>query len=83
MERKPFSRVVRSLMYTMVCTRLDIVQVLGMISTFMEKHEYLYWIIIKIIMRYLHSTMDFWICYEENKGNERKFWNLQGYVDAN
>ena len=63
MAKVPYPSIVGSLMYAMICTRLDIAHALGMVSTYMsncgKKHKEA----MKGIMRYLSGTQDMCICF--------------------
>ena len=39
MSKVPYASIVRSLMYAMVCTRLDIAHVVGVVSRYMNNPE--------------------------------------------
>ena len=63
MFRVPYASVVGSMMYAMVCTRLDIADVVGVLSRFMSKLGKENWTIVKRVFRYLHGTSDYGLCY--------------------
>jgi len=63
MFRVPYASVVGSMMYAMVCTRLDIAHVVGVLSRFMSKLGKENWTIVKRVFRYLHGTSDYGLCY--------------------
>ncbi|RVX19049.1 Retrovirus-related Pol polyprotein from transposon TNT 1-94 [Vitis vinifera] len=52
----PYVSAVGSLMYVMVCTRLDIAYVVGVVSRFLSNLGRLHWEAVKWIMRYLRGT---------------------------
>ena len=54
----PYKARVRSLMYAMVATRVDIAFVVSTVSKFMSKVGPLHWMVVKRIMRYLKGTLD-------------------------
>ena len=56
MRRVLYASVVGSLMYVMVCTRLDIAYVVGVVSRFLSNLGRLHWEAVKWIMRYLRGT---------------------------
>jgi len=74
MSEVPYTSVVGRLMYDMVCTRLDIAQAVGVVSTYMSNPGKEYWRAIKWILRYLNGNLDMTLCYG---GME-----LLGYVDS-
>eukprot|EP00253_Pinus_taeda_P009429 PITA_09429 len=51
MSRVPYASVVSSLMYAMVCTRLDIAHLVGVLSKFMSKPGKEHWTIVKRVFR--------------------------------
>jgi len=63
MSRVPYASVVSSLMYAMICTRLDIAHVVGVLSKFMSKLRKEHWTTVKQVFRYLHGTSDYGLCY--------------------
>ena len=58
-----YSSFVGSLMYTMVCTRLDIAHAVGVVSRFMSNLEKEHWAAIKWILRYLRGTSRVSLCF--------------------
>nr|CAD1834520.1 unnamed protein product [Ananas comosus var. bracteatus] len=77
MNRVPYSSVVGSLMFAMVCTRPDIAYVVGVLSRFMANPGKVHWEAAKWVLRYLRGTSDYAIMYAKNSRP------MQGYVDAN
>ena len=51
MSRVPYASAVGSLMYAMVCTRLDIAHVVGVLSRYMSKPGKEHWTTVKIIFQ--------------------------------
>ncbi|KAK9230248.1 hypothetical protein WN944_023215 [Citrus x changshan-huyou] len=76
MSRVPYASVVGSLMFAMICTRLDIAQAAGAISRYMANPSGEHWIAMKRILRYIKGTSDVALCYE---GSE---FTVRGYVDS-
>lgn len=70
-----YSSVVGSLMYTMVCTWLDIAHAMGVVSRYMSNPSMEHWNAIKWILRYLKGTTTKALCF---KGSTTALW---GYVD--
>jgi hypothetical protein len=64
MSHVPYASAVRSLMYAMVCTRLDIVHAMGSLSRYMSKLGKVHLTTIKMVFRYLHGTFIYGLCYE-------------------
>ena len=76
MSKIPYSNVVKSLMYAMMCTHLDICYVVGLASRFQYNPGIKYWMAVKRILRYLKGTADYVLCYQG------KDLRLIGYMDA-
>nr|CAN73722.1 hypothetical protein VITISV_041002 [Vitis vinifera] len=76
MSKVPYASAIGSLMYAMVCTRLDITHVVGVVSRFMSRLGKQHWEVVKWILRYLKGSLDTCLCFT---GASLK---LQGYVDA-
>ncbi|KAG8483031.1 hypothetical protein CXB51_021957 [Gossypium anomalum] len=68
MSKVPYSSIVSSLMYAMVCTHPDILYVVSVVSRYMGKPNKLYWRIIKWILRYLRGTSN--TCLEFGRSSE-------------
>ena len=82
MSRVPCASVVGSLMYAMVCTRLDITHVVGVLSRFMSKPRKEHWTTVKRVFRYLCGTNDYGLCYEGRLGLDIVL-DIPGFFDAN
>jgi hypothetical protein len=61
-----FQNVIESLMYAMVCIRLDIVHVVWVANQFMVNHGQSHWIVVKWVFHYLKGIMDFVLCFRRN-----------------
>ena len=72
----PYASAVGSLMYVMVCTRLDIAHAVGVVSRFLSNPGKNHWTIIKWILRYLRGTSKVCLCF----GGDKPV--LQVYMDA-
>eukprot|EP00253_Pinus_taeda_P024881 PITA_24881 len=81
MSRVPYASVVDSLMYAMVCTRLDIAHAMGVMSRFMSKPGKEHWTIVKQVFRYLHGTSDYGLFYQVRLGLGRVL-DIHGFVDV-
>eukprot|EP00253_Pinus_taeda_P027859 PITA_27859 len=57
MSHVPYASAIISLMYAMVCTRLDIAHAVGVLSRFMSKPGKEHWTIVKRVFRYLRGTV--------------------------
>jgi hypothetical protein len=76
MSRVPYSSIVGSLMYAMVCTKLDITHAVGVVSMYMNNLGKEHWEEVKWILRYLRGISTHALCFG---GSEIV---LQGYVDS-
>ena len=76
MSKVPYSSAVGSLMYAMVCTRLDISHAVGAVSRFMSDPGKEHWQAVKWILWYLRGTMGTILCYSGSNTT------LHGYVDS-
>ena len=76
MSKLPYASAIGSLMYVIVCTRLDIAHAIGVVSRYMSRPGKQYWEAVKWILRYLRGSTDTCLYFI---GASLK---LQGYVDA-
>jgi len=67
MDRVSYVFAVGSLMYVMVCTRLDLAHVVGSVSWFLSNPEREHWNVVKWIMRYLCGTSSLKLCFGSGK----------------
>jgi hypothetical protein len=81
MAHIPYASVVGSLMYVMVCTRLDIVHVVGALSRYMSTPRKDHWTTVKRIFRYLCATQYYVICYQGKPGGDSEL-NVHGFIDV-
>ncbi|XP_070034420.1 secreted RxLR effector protein 161-like [Nicotiana tabacum] len=63
MKAVPYASVVGSLMYAMLCTRLDIFFIVGIVSRFQSNPGREYWTAVKHIIKYLKRTRDYMLVY--------------------
>ena len=63
MEGIPYASVVGSLMYVMLCTRLDIYFAVGMVSRYQSNPGPEHWTAVKHILKYLRRTKDYMHMY--------------------
>lgn len=77
MSRSPYSSVVGSIMYAMVCTRPDLAQAISVVSKFMAKLGKEYWQTVKRILRYLRGMFDIGLIY----GSDTQCL-VQGFLDS-
>eukprot|EP00253_Pinus_taeda_P007251 PITA_07251 len=81
MSHVRYASAVGSLMYAMVCTRLDIAHAVGVLSKFMSKPGKEHWIAVKWVFRYLRGTSEYGLCYQGRPGLDRVL-DIHGFVDA-
>ena len=55
----PYSSPIGSLMYAMVCTRVNIAHAVGVVSRFMGNRSKEHWEAVKWIFKYLRGTSNF------------------------
>ena len=75
MSRVPYSSVVGSLMYAMVCSRPDLSYAMSLVSRYMANPGKEHWKVVQWIFRYLRGTSN--ACLKFGKTGE----GLAGYVD--
>ena len=76
MSKLPYASAIGSLMYAIVCTRLDIAHAIGVVSRYMSRPGKQYWEAIKWILWQLRGLIDTCLYFT---GASLK---LQGYVNA-
>merc|ERR1712080_750413 len=74
----PYSSVVGSLMYAMVCTRPDLAHAVGVVSRYMSNPGKEHWQAVKWILRYLCGTSSVGLLYGGVNGDIL----LRGYCDS-
>lgn len=70
----PYSFVVGSLMYAMLCTRTDIAHTIRVVSRFLSNLEKEHWEVVKWIFRYLTSSSSVSCVMEEFKHSYEGLW---------
>ena len=81
MARVPYASAVESLMYAMLCTRLDIYFVVGMVSRNQSNLGPIHWQAVKRIFRYLRGTSDLILCYQGGDLRLRGYSNVDWASD--
>ena len=76
MSKVPYSSTVGSLMYAMMCTRLDIAHAVGVVRRYMNNPGKEHWQAVKWILRYLRGATTKALCF----GGSNTV--IQGYVDS-
>ena len=78
----PYASAVGSVMYVMVCTRVDIAHEVGVLSMFMSNPGKENWTTMKRVFNYFLGTSDYLLCYQGRLGLEIVS-DIYGFVDAN
>jgi hypothetical protein len=73
--------VVGSLMYAMVCTRLNIAHAVGFLSRYISKPRKEHWTILKRVFRYLRDTTSYGFFYQGRLGLDRVL-DIHGFFYA-
>ena len=76
MEKVPYASAIVSLMYAMVCTRLDLTHIVGVLSRFLSNPGKEHWSVVKWIFRYFRGTSKSCLCCRGGKPV------LVGYTDV-
>eukprot|EP01018_Ginkgo_biloba_P031337 Gb_07918 [translate_table: standard] len=76
----PYASVVGSLMYAMVCTRLDIAHAVGVVRRYMSNPGKEHQTIVKRISKYLCGTLNFGIYYQ-GRPSQNITVDVQSFVD--
>ena len=76
MAKIPYASAVGSLMYVIICIRLDIAYAVGVVSRYMSNLGKKHWEAVKGIMHYLNGTQQVCICFG-SKGSD-----VEGYSDV-
>ncbi|GKE26381.1 hypothetical protein Tco_1441765 [Tanacetum coccineum] len=79
MSKVPYVNAVGSLLYLMVCTRLDIAYVVSIVSRYLANPCKNHWEAAKWILKYLKGTADVGLVYGRDQG---KHVDVDGFVDA-
>ena len=78
MSHVPYASTVGSIMYVMVCTRLEISHAVSVVSRYMDHPEKIHWQAVKWILRHLRGTSHVGLVYDKNFDISR---GIVGYVD--
>ncbi|RDX73734.1 hypothetical protein CR513_46613, partial [Mucuna pruriens] len=73
-SKVPYASMVDSLMYAIMCTRPDNAHVVGIVSRFLSNPGREHLNVVKWILRYLHGTSDYRLCFGGDKPT------LMGYL---
>ena len=66
MSRVPYSSVVGSFIYAMMCTRPDLAHAVSVVNGFMSNPGKTHWEVVKWIMRYLRGTSNLCLVYDSS-----------------
>jgi len=78
MSKVPYASAVGCLMYSMVCTRLNLTQAVNVVRKYMANPRRQHWDAVKWIFRYLRGTIDYGITLVRQKSD----LSVVRYVDA-
>ncbi|KAL2248385.1 UNVERIFIED_CONTAM: Retrovirus-related Pol polyprotein from transposon TNT 1-94, partial [Sesamum indicum] len=78
-EKVPYSNVIGSIMFLMVCTRPDIAYAISCLSRYMSNPGPPHWEALKWLLKYLHGSENVSILFSKRSENTQ----LVGYVDSN
>ena len=76
MEKILYTLAIKSITYTMLCTRTDVIFALSVTSIFQASPYERHWEAVKCIMKYLRRTKDLFLLYG------REELKLKGYTDS-
>ena len=82
MESIPYSSAVGCVLYTRL-TRIDCLAAIAEVARFMSNPGPKHWNAVKRILRYLHATKNWGLCYKSSHlGASLSLWQLTLYVDS-
>ncbi|KAL0416722.1 UNVERIFIED_CONTAM: Retrovirus-related Pol polyprotein from transposon TNT 1-94 [Sesamum latifolium] len=81
MAKIPYASVVGSLMYAMMCTRLDLCFAVGMMSRYQSNPKHDHWVAVKRILRYMKGTSDLALCYHGGSLTQVGYSDADGSAD--
>ncbi len=76
-EQNSYASAIGSIMYAMLCTRLDVLYALSMTSWYQLDPGEQHWVAVRNILKYLRRTKDMFLVY----GGEEVL-HVKGYTDA-
>lgn len=77
-----YASVIGSLKYAIVCIRLDLAQVVGVLRNFMSNPSRGHWNFVKSVFRYFEDAFDYYLVYHVIDDVD-KSPEIHGFVDAN
>ena len=72
-----YAKIIRSLMYLMNCTKLDIVYAVGRLSQYTQSSDHDHWTAIHRVLKYSRGTINYGLCFNGFSSV------LEGFSDAN
>nr|GMD22027.1 Retrovirus-related Pol polyprotein from transposon TNT 1-94 [Ipomoea batatas] len=79
MSKVPYSSVVGSLMYAMVCTRPDLAHAVSVVSRYMHNPGKEHWNVVKWILQYLKGTSSLGLVFDRSSSVST---DIVGFVDS-
>ena len=67
MRAIPYASTVGSIMYAMLCTRLDICHTIGLVSRYQSNLGPDHWTVVNCILKYIRRTRDYILIYGNNE----------------
>ena len=83
MAKIPYAFAIGSIMYVMLCTRLDIAHAVSITSRYQSNPGEEHWIVVKNILKYLRRTKDLFLMYEEGQFKVQAYTNSDFQSDPN
>jgi len=80
MSRVPYSIAVGSLMYFIVCTRLDLSHVVSVVSCYIHNPGKDHWDAVKFFLRYVKCSINIGLVFDRNKATTS---DVIGFNDSN
>ena len=80
MDKIPYSNIVGSIMYTMICTRPDLSHAISVASRFMANPGMEHWQALKWILIYMKGTREYGIMFKRCKERDKE--PLVGFCDS-
>ena len=78
MSKIPYVSAIRSIVYTMLCTRSNVSYALSTMSRYQSDPGESHWTSVKNILKYLRRTKDAFLLY----GGKKDELVVNGYIDA-
>nr|GEU85638.1 hypothetical protein [Tanacetum cinerariifolium] len=79
MQNIPYASAVRSIMYAVRCTRLDVAFAQNITSRFQQNPDEVHWTAVKNILKYVRNTKDMFLIYG---GDTKRELRVSCYIDA-